>query len=68
MSRTIAAERVRLGLTQAELAARIGVAPNTISVWENADEPDISARNIKRLAKVFGTSTDYVLDFKPEPA
>lgn len=31
--------RATLGLSQAELAARIGVAPNTVSRWEAGRHP-----------------------------
>lgn len=41
--------RKRAGLTQAELAKRIGVTPNQVSRWENAQaRPTLG--NFKKLA------------------
>lgn len=53
--------RVRLGLTQKGLAAKLGgVAHNTISMWESGEtEPGVE--NIVRLAQFFGVTIDYLL-------
>ncbi len=45
----LASRRRSLGLTQAELAARLDVHPNTIAQWERGDRP-ITRPNILRLA------------------
>jgi transcriptional regulator with XRE-family HTH domain len=38
LSRAIRVTRMQRGLTQAELAARLGVSQSTISFWENGAE------------------------------
>ena len=49
--------RKKLGLTQEELAAQIGVTPQAISKWEKgAGMPDISM--IVPLAQTLSVSTD----------
>ena len=44
--------RKRLGLTQEELAGRLGVSPQTVSYWENGGYPDITM--LPALANYFG--------------
>lgn len=54
--------RKRLGLTQLELAERIGVSVQAISKWEtNTGLPDISMA--VPLARALGTTTDELLQF-----
>lgn len=47
-------------LTQAMLAAEIGVAQNTLSYWENK-QYDIDSVSLIKLADYFGCSVDYIL-------
>jgi len=52
--------REEKGLTQKQLGKEMGVASNTICNWEvGTREPDIAT--IKKLAKFFDVSTDYLL-------
>ena len=54
--------RKRLGLTQLELAKRVGVSVQAISKWEtNTGLPDISMA--VPLARAMGTTTDELLQF-----
>lgn len=54
--------RKRLGLTQAELADRVGVSAQAVSKWENnVGLPDISMA--VPLARALGTTTDELLRF-----
>lgn len=46
--------RLRLGLTQAELAARVGIRAETISQWERGQSCP-AARPLLQLAKALGT-------------
>lgn len=49
--------RIVDGLSQSELADRLGVSPQAVSKWERAlCCPDIS--HLPHIAKVFGTSID----------
>ncbi len=52
--------RISLGLTQKELAQKIGQTQSTIFYWEkNINEPSISS--LKKLCEVFDVSADYLL-------
>ena len=53
--------RKREGLTQEQLAEKIGVSRQALSKWESGDTlPDTI--NILSLSKLFGVSTDYLLN------
>lgn len=52
--------RKRLGMTQGQLADRMGVSPQAVSKWEyNLSCPDISV--LPELASVFGITVDELL-------
>ena len=54
--------RKKLNLTQAQLAARLGVTPQAVSKWESgAGLPDLSMA--APLARALGTTTDELLRF-----
>ena len=56
--------RKRLGMTQEQLAERMGVTPQAVSKWEtNQSCPDISA--LPQLAELFGISVDELLGKEP---
>lgn len=56
----IAAWRKEKGLTQEELAAKLGVSSQAVSKWENdVSCPDISL--LPKLAQVLGVTTDELL-------
>ena len=53
--------RKQLGLSQEELAQRLGVTRQAVSKWElGTSLPELEV--IVSLAKVFGVTTDYLLD------
>ena len=53
--------RKKCGMTQAELAEKVGVSCQAVSSWERGiTMPDIS--NLKRIADVLGVTVDYILD------
>ncbi|MBQ9814495.1 MAG: DUF3808 domain-containing protein [Lachnospiraceae bacterium] len=57
--------RCRLGMTQEQLAERIGIGPQAVSKWENAVAmPDIST--LPLLAEIFGVSIDDLFDLSAE--
>ena len=65
LGKRISANRKGLGLTQEQLAEKLGVTAQAVSKWENDQScPDISI--LPRLAEVFGISTDALLG-RPEP-
>lgn len=62
--KTLKALRYRTNLSQAELAARIGVHPAQISIWEKGNtEPGACA--VRIIADVFGITSDQMMGFSP---
>ena len=58
--------RTALGWSQVDLAAKLRVAKQTVSNWENENiQPSIEM--LMRLSKVFGVSTDYLLGLEGVP-
>lgn len=56
----IKASRLKLKITQAELALKISIPQSTISKWENGKrEPSIN--QLITLVKFFKCTTDYLL-------
>ena len=63
IGKRIAQLRREKGLTQEELANRMGVSPQAVSKWENDQTcPDISA--LPKLARLFGVTVDELLEGK----
>lgn len=60
MKTNIASERKRLGITQSELAERVGVNAKTVSNWERHANK-MPADKIAELADIFNCSIDYLL-------
>lgn len=61
----VLAQRKRLGWTQEELAARVGVSKGAVSKWENGQSyPDLPL--LPRLAALFRISVDQLLDYRPQ--
>ena len=57
--------RFRAGLTQEQLADRLGIGPQSVSKWENAAAmPDITA--LPLLAEIFGVTIDDLFDLTVE--
>lgn len=53
--------REEQGLTQADLARVLNVAPNTIATYETKPGRVPNAELLTRMARYFGVSTDYLL-------
>lgn len=52
--------REHYGLTQVQLAQRLGVTKSAVNAWETGtNSPSLSY--VVKLAKIFGVSTDYLL-------
>jgi len=65
MGEIISALRKQKGMTQKELADKMGITDKAVSKWErNLSCPDISS--IPRLAEVLDTSVDVLMDVKPK--
>lgn len=64
LGKRIAAQRKGLGLTQDQLAEKIGVTAQAVSKWENDQScPDIAT--LPCLADIFGITTDELLGVQP---
>ena len=66
IGRKIKEFRKALGISQQELADRLGVSRPTVSQIENG-ERKICAEEIKKLAKIFNISADRLLNLEKEP-
>lgn len=65
LGKRIAQNRKHLGMTQEQLAAKLGVTPQAVSKWENDQScPDIATLPI--LAEIFGVSIDALLGREPQ--
>lgn len=64
IGKRISSNRKRLGLTQEQLAEKLGVTAQAVSKWENDQScPDIAM--LPRLAEIFSISTDELLGVIP---
>jgi DNA-binding XRE family transcriptional regulator len=57
--------RKRLGITQAELACRMGTKQQTISRLESGEYEGFTLRTLQRIAEA--TQTDLVIAFRTSP-
>ena len=65
MGMIIAAKRKELGMTQLELAEKMGVTDKAVSKWErDLSFPDVTS--LPRLAEIFGMSVDELMQVKQE--
>lgn len=55
--------RIKLGLTQAQIAENLNVGSNAVSQWETGTRSP-NVRYIQMLAEVFGCSVDNLLGSK----
>ena len=60
--------RLKMGMSQKEIAITLGVSGPTVSDWENGKKTP-SGKNLVSLSNLFGVSTDYLLgnDNSPRP-
>lgn len=56
----LASERVKAGLTQTELAEKLGVSGQSVSLWEQGRAKP-SIERLVQCSELFGCSTDYLL-------
>ena len=54
--------RKRLGMTQTEFGARLGVQKNAVSKWECGRVESISASKLKAMAQMFDVTVSYLID------
>jgi transcriptional regulator with XRE-family HTH domain len=58
--------RRRLGWTQRELGEMTGIYPNNIARIERSEIRDPGGQLVAKLARAFGTTTDYLLGLTEE--
>lgn len=63
MGQRIKAQRIRMGLTQQELADILYIKKSTISRYEN-DKDGMQAARLGEVAQALNTTTDYLLGFE----
>lgn len=67
LGKRIMALRKAAGMTQEQVAERLGVSPQAVSKWENdVSCPDVTM--IPRIAQLFNVSTDELLHTAMETA
>ena len=65
LGKKIRALRFKAGLTQEQLAEKLGIGAQSVSKWENsASMPDITA--LPLIAEIFGVSIDDLFDLSAE--
>ena len=65
LNQRIRALRLARGMSQVELANRLGVTKQSVSNWEN-DNIQPSIEMLKKLAAVFSVTTDYLLGLEQQ--
>ena len=66
LGKRIMEQRKKLGLTQDQLAEKLGVTAQAVSKWENDQScPDITS--LPKLAEIFGITTDALLGVSSQP-
>ncbi len=65
LGQRIKAQRIRIGMTQEELAEKLLIPKASVSAYEN-DRIDIKGSRIVELAEALGVSPNYLLGFTEE--
>ena len=65
LGQRIRAQRIRLGMTQEELAERLFMKKSTISYYET-DKKEMRASCLAGIARALYTTPDYLLGFEEE--
>lgn len=60
MKNNIASERVRIGMSQQDLADELGVSRDSVKGWESGDTA-IRSSMLVRMADIFSCSLDYLM-------
>ena len=65
LGKRIRAQRIRIGMTQDDLAEKLLIPKASVSAYEN-DRIDIKGSRIVELAEALGVSPNYLLGFTEE--
>lgn len=66
-SQRIKSSRENIGLSQTDLAKKVGISKQTLYKYENGIITNIPIENIKNLAEVLAVSPEYLLGITDEP-
>ena len=58
--------RTRAGLSQADVAEQVGMSESQVLRWEN-DKAEPDSKSLRKLARMFGVTADYLLDLTDDP-
>jgi transcriptional regulator with XRE-family HTH domain len=61
MGDRIARKRRELGLRQQQIADKLGIVRQTVSLWENDHTQDMHGRHLRDLAQILGVEPDWIL-------
>lgn len=61
MGDKIKSRREQLGLTQRELAKKVGMNQSRISEVESGERKQMSLKNLRAMARALGVSADYLI-------
>lgn len=62
MGDRIARRRKELGLKQQQIADKLGIVRQTVSLWENGHTHDMHSRHLRELARVLDVEPDWILN------
>jgi transcriptional regulator with XRE-family HTH domain len=63
--RTLAALLKARGLSHSELARRVGVSRQAVSLWFQQEDPNLQSRHLLRLSEVVGVSVEELVEPLP---
>ena len=64
----IKAERIKKGMTQEDLAEKVGVKKSAVAKWENGRVSEIKRSNLKMLSEALGIDPNQLLgDIEHDP-
>jgi len=64
----IKTERIKKGMTQEELAEKVGVKKSAVAKWENGRVSEIKRSNLKMLSEALGVDPNQLLgDIEHDP-
>ena len=61
MGDRIARRRKELGIRQQQIADKLGIVRQTVSLWENGHTHDMHGRHLRDLAKMLDVEPDWIL-------